>query len=133
MAGRTYCLDSDVVILHLRNAKRGATVTANLEALARSGTLVCSTLTIGEVLQGLRPGEERPTRAFLSVLEAYPVDRAVAERGAEIVRELRTRGKTLGLADALIAATCLEHDLALVTMNLRDFTQVAGLSVQAVP
>src|SRR5438067_1193849 len=33
----------------------------------------------------------------------------------------------LFLADALIAATCLEHDLTLVTYNVKDFTFIGGL------
>ena len=36
------------------------------------------------------------------------------------------RGAPLNTADELIAATALEHDLALVTRNTRDF---AGLGV----
>lgn len=77
MAAKAYCLDSDVVIWHLRNTKRRSTVTAFLESLARSGRLVCSTLTVAEVLQGTRPDEEARTRNFLGALE----DRAVQSNG----------------------------------------------------
>ena len=44
-----------------------------------------------------------------------------------IVRNLRAKGRTLHLADALIAATCLVHDLVIVTLNAKDFSQVDGL------
>jgi len=45
-----------------------------------------------------------------------------AERGGESRREHR-----LALPDALIAATALEHGLALLTRNVRHFEPVAGL------
>jgi predicted nucleic acid-binding protein len=35
--------------------------------------------------------------------------------------ELARRGVTIGLADAVIGATALEHGLALVTDNRKDF------------
>jgi predicted nucleic acid-binding protein len=31
-------------------------------------------------------------------------------------------GRTIKIADGLIAATALEHDLTLVTRNVKDFT-----------
>ena len=39
---------------------------------------------------------------------------------------LRQRRK-MSLGDAIIAATALEHDLTLVTRNLKDFRWIAGL------
>jgi predicted nucleic acid-binding protein len=50
------------------------------------------------------------------------VDRAIAERAGRLRRELG-----VALADALIAATALEHGLALATRNLRDFQHVPKL------
>ena len=38
--------------------------------------------------------------------------------------ESQLRGKTLPLADGLIAATALEHDLTLVTRNTKDFSDL---------
>lgn len=133
MAAKAHCLDSDVVIWHLRNTKRRSAVTAFLESLARSGPLICSTLTVAEVLQGTRPNEEARTRAFLAALEDRAVDREVAERAADIVREARAKGRTMGLADALIAATCLIEGLELVTLNVRDFSHVPGLVLVSPP
>jgi predicted nucleic acid-binding protein len=45
----------------------------------------------------------------------------------EAVRLRQTR--KMGLADALIAATALVHELPLVTRNTRDFSWIDGLTV----
>jgi predicted nucleic acid-binding protein len=42
--------------------------------------------------------------------------------------ERHLRGTPLNMADGLIAATALEHDLTLVTRNVRDFANL-GLVV----
>jgi predicted nucleic acid-binding protein len=49
------------------------------------------------------------------------------------VRDLRFRGMTLGLADAIIAATCLIHGLTLVTYNVADFEKIPGLAFETLP
>jgi len=101
--------------------------------LVGAGALACSTISIAEVEQGVRRGEEDRTRAFLRSLDARGVDRAVAERAGEIVRDLRFRGITMGLADALIAATCLVYHLTLVTLNVgADFEKVPDLVLEQV-
>jgi predicted nucleic acid-binding protein len=129
----SYCIDSDVLIWHLRSGDRQKVVEQHLVRLATAGTLSCSMLSVAEVEQGVRRGEEEKTRALLRSLEAHPVDRATAERAGEIVRELRSRGLTVGLADAIIAATCIIHGLTLVTYNVADFEKIPGLAIETVP
>ncbi len=128
-----YCLDSDVIIWHLRKGTRQSEITAYLKTLAQSGPLACSVMTVAEVEQGARPNEFTKTRALLRGLACYPVGREVAERAGEIVRDHRAQGRTILLFDALIGATCIENNLTLVTLNVRDFNKMAGLAIQVVP
>ena len=58
-----------------------------------------------------------------------PVDRAVAERAAQLRAQARHAGHTLHLADALIAGTAIVHNLILATRNVKDF---AALDVDVV-
>jgi predicted nucleic acid-binding protein len=132
MATDAYCLDSDLLIWHLRAGKR-PDISAHLEVLAERGALMISALSVAEVEQGVRPGEEERTRLLLRALPVVAVDRDVAEKAGELVRQLRGRRETLGLADAVIAATCLLHGLSLVTLNVRHFSQVADLALEVVP
>jgi hypothetical protein len=57
-------------------------------------------------------------------MKILPLDDAVAERAIALRQERR-----MGLADAIIAATALEHNLSLVTRNEEDFKHVTGLRV----
>ena len=62
-------------------------------------------------------------RRLLAGMTEIAVDRRVADRAGILRRE--TSG--LRLPDALIAASALEHGLALVTKNQRDFKRVPAL------
>lgn len=65
---------------------------------------------------------ERWIRDFVAdCCEVIPVTAAVARRCAELRASLRQRGHLRTQADMLIAATAYEHDLSLVTRNVRDF------------
>ncbi|MDD2742344.1 MAG: PIN domain-containing protein, partial [Rhodocyclaceae bacterium] len=52
------------------------------------------------------------------------VDAAVADRWGRLVA---ATGRPLPAIDSLLAATALEHDLVLITRNVKDF---AGLPVE---
>ena len=54
-------------------------------------------------------------------LETYDVARPIAERAGLLRRTWAARGRTLALADLLIASTALELGLGLVTDNAKDF------------
>jgi predicted nucleic acid-binding protein len=132
MAANTFCVDSDVLIWHLRAGSRPQ-VSSHLQALAGRGAVMTTAISVAEVEQGVRSGEEDRTRRLLRALPVIAIDRDVAERAGELVRSLRSRGETLGLADALIASACLVHELTLVTLNVRHFAKVPGLLVEILP
>ena len=69
----------------------------------------------------MRVGEEKRTEAFLSSLDCYPITAAIARRAGSLKSAWAQKGKTLSLADMIVAATALEHGLALMTDNRKDF------------
>ncbi len=102
-----------------------------------ASSLFVSVVTIGEIRKGLivlPPGRRR------SELETWfhtdlliwfgnrilPVTPAVADRWGVLDGQCQLRGTPLNTADGMIAATAIEHDLSVVTRNVRDF---AGLGV----
>ncbi len=61
--------------------------------------------------------------------ERLPVTPAITLRATALMESL-TLSHGLGMGDALIAATALEHDLPLLTANFKHFIPVEGLSVE---
>ena len=50
-----------------------------------------------------------------------PVTERIAEQWGILAGECQMKVRGLAVADGLIAATALEHDLTIVTRNVRDF------------
>jgi len=73
---------------------------------------------------GIRSSLERSCSPA-AIPRSREFDRTIAERGGAL---RRTFG--MGAADALIAATALEHGLQLTTRNVRDFKKIPGLRLR---
>ena len=113
-----FLLDSDVIIWHLRGRKE---VTEMLRDLQKSGLPSCSALSVLEVQLGVKKGEEEKTDRFLRSLRIFNVDMEIANKAAHLIREYKLKGITLDLPDAIIASTCILHDLILVTYNTKHY------------
>lgn len=87
---------------------------------------VISAVTVMELyaLSGMSPEEERRIDEAVQHLNIVPVDIFIAKR-AGILARTRKRGK----ADLIIAATALELNIPLLTNNIRDFKNIAGLKL----
>jgi len=57
-----------------------------------------------------------------------PVDRSIADRWGVLRAEAESKGRPLPVVDGLLAATALEHGLAIVSRNVAHFACV-GLAV----
>ncbi len=109
-------LDTDVLIDHMRGRRHLTTAATAVSVVTRSE---------------LFAGDERHEAAVEELLrdcEEIDVDPVIARRAGRIKRQTDLR-----IADALIAATALEHGLPLMTRNRRHFDRVAGLRLQAPP
>lgn len=61
-------------------------------------------------------------------LHCVPWEASTGLRWAELLATLRAAGRAMPIKDSLIAATALSHDLAVATLNRRDF-EAAGVTV----
>ena len=80
-----------------------------------------SALSVLEVQLGVKKGEEEKTDRFLKSLRIFDVNMEIANHAAGLIREYRTKGVTVDLPDAIIASTCILHDLILVTYNTKHY------------
>lgn len=97
-----------------------------------SEQLFFSVISLAEICKGISKLPESKKRAQLqawldSTLRPWfagrilPVTEPIAERMGQWAGEGEARGRTIKIADGMIAATALERDLTLVTRNVKDF------------
>jgi len=108
-----------VLIDVLRAQKNRRSLLAELVAAGQ--VLATATINIAEVYAGMRLSEAARTEALLIGLDCYPMTGAIARRAGVLKRTWAQKGRTLSLADMIVAATALEHGLSLMTDNRKDF------------
>ena len=135
-----FLVDTNVLSEFSRKGGPDQRVKSWLKAAA-PGSLYVSILTLAEIRRGIEllpPSKRRDQlEQWLDteLLESFdpanvlPVTRAIGDRWAALSARAQERGIQPAVIDGLVAATALEHDLAVVTRNVKDF---AGLGVDIV-
>lgn len=91
-----------------------------------------STITYLELAQGCRSKAElqRAKRGLaMQQTQILPLTPAISERAMALIDQ-HALSDGLQLADALIAATALEHKLNLLTGNTKHFTAIGDLKIE---
>ena len=112
-------LDTSVLIDALRSRP---TRRAWLAELVRNGhSLETCALNVAEVYVGMRTEEEDRTEAFLGSLICHPITANTGRRAGRLKNQWARKGRTLALADTIVAAVAIERKCILVTDNRKDF------------
>lgn len=112
-------LDSSVLIDLLRN--RGNRRKSVAELVRAGHSLSTSAINVAEIYAGMRDDERDRTDELMSALECIPISAPAGKMAGDLKRQWARRGRTLTLADTLVAATALAHGCSLATDNRKDF------------
>jgi len=122
----SYLVDANV----LSEATRPDPDPQILEWLHRhEAEVVVDPVILGEIRFGIlllrrsarRERLERWFDAGIRRIHCVPWDAATGMRWAQLLADLRARGRAMPVKDSLIAATALTHGFPLATLNRRDF------------
>ena len=129
-----YLIDTDWATDHLRQV---GTVSRRWEDLAPEG-LALSIVSLAEIYEGVYYSPD-PARSeevlnqFLDPdLEILTIDKETCQLFGRERGRLRQQGMSIGDMDLFIAATCLQHNLTLLSNNRRHFELVDGLEIISV-
>jgi predicted nucleic acid-binding protein len=108
--------------------EQGADVDRIADAL-RSGSLVFPPVVMTEVLSEPRLSE--PLQRNIPEIQLLDVADGYWHRAGETRKALKSRGLRAKTADALIAQSCIDHDIALITRDtdFRHFAKHCGLKL----
>jgi tRNA(fMet)-specific endonuclease VapC len=123
--------DTDVLIDYLAGVPA---IKNELMRYIDSDRLWTTAVSCFELLSGAEEGNRgNSVRLLVDSLSVLPLDRAAAQRAANVRRHLDRAGQAIGMADSLIAGIALLHDLPLFTRNRGHFSRVPGLMLVTIP
>jgi len=106
---------------------------AAIQALKKAEYIAVNTVILGELLAGFRGGsKEKQNRKELDAffdsprVDLLPIDDGTAEFYAQIFAELKEKGRPIPTNDLWLAASALQHGLALATYD-SHFSNIIGL------
>lgn len=110
--------DTDVLIDHLR----GESVTIDLLQTLKNQVdfLSISTITLAEIEAGIKPRERDLVETLLRFFHKLPVTEDIARKAGNYKQSFG-RSHSVGLPDALIAATAFVHKIPLYTLNSKHY------------
>ncbi|MGA7497278.1 MAG: PIN domain-containing protein [Isosphaeraceae bacterium] len=95
------------------------------------GVLTLSVITMLEIVKGCQQAQATGRmQRFLNAVaqeEVLSLEAPAAELAGRIAGDLDRTGQTIGMADPIIAAIALEHNLELVTGNAAHFQRIVRL------
>lgn len=96
-------------------------------------SIFLSAITVGELTKGVALLPEGHRKQALNIWlsgltqsfadRILPIGKETADIWGKLTARAQHQGKTIPVADGLIAATALQHGLSVVTRNTRDFIQ----------
>lgn len=117
-----YLIDTNIFIAILKGD-------AKLKSFIESLSCSLDTTVYAELIQGSKDKiEVQKIEKYLTRFELIHFDRNISQKTIELIR-VYSKSHNLMFGDAVIAATCLENDLTLVSYNDKDFRFIKGLKI----
>lgn len=119
-----YLLDTNFVINYFKGIFKGEA--GKFTDSVINDTTFISIITRMELLSWklLKAKDEEVINEFISDSIVFSLEETIVKKTISL-----RKVNTIKLPDAIIAATAIVHDLQLITHNLKDFTNIPGLTV----
>ncbi|MFB6158191.1 MAG: type II toxin-antitoxin system VapC family toxin [Candidatus Nanohalobium sp.] len=123
-----YLIDTDWAVDYLKG------VDEKVKFLQSHEELYISTLTVGELVEGIEDSSSREQRMnsledFLSGITVLAFTKQIGVEFGKIRNKLRKEGEMIGDIDTMIGATGKTHDLEILTDNKQHFQKINGIQI----
>jgi tRNA(fMet)-specific endonuclease VapC len=128
--------DSSVLVYLERNLQQVEKIIAGRE----NEPFGISVITVSELLHGVHRADSEKRRlkreAFVEriveLFPIYPFDLAASRIYARIWANLARKGVTIGSHDLMIGATCISLGFSIITLDVRDFEKIPGITIEKI-
>lgn len=118
-------VDTGIFIDHLRSKAKTNTV---LYQIFERDDLYVSSVTLYELMAGATTQQKKEDIFLItSNFEVLDFSEAIAYKAAEIYQQLKKENLLIEFRDIFIAATCLNYDFPVLTLNKKHFQRIKEL------
>lgn len=128
MESSVICLDTSVLIEYFRKEKKQRSLFYKLAQSYKH--FAVSAVTEYEVFSGCNESQEQFWEEFFLRLTVLPFKSSTSRIASEVFKELKRANKLIEIPDILIAATAMDNNLVLATLNTKDFERINGLKIK---
>jgi predicted nucleic acid-binding protein len=120
--------DTGIFIEHLRSKNKLSTT---LYKISENKSLYISSVTLYELYMGATTeAKQRDVKLIIGNFTILPFTDVIATRAAMLYHHLRLSNKMIEFRDLFIAATCITHELPIVTLNKKKhFDRIDELEI----
>jgi predicted nucleic acid-binding protein len=112
-------IDTNVLIDAVRGRRGRAELLSGL--LEQQARLCTCAIVVAEIYSGVHAPELAAMDEWLATFEFLPTTSETARMAGRMRKRYSDKGHALDVADALIAAVAISHNVHLVTANRKDF------------
>lgn len=125
-------IDTDILSYYMRGVPE--VVSEGRKYLKQFGSFAFSTLTVFEILKGLRKKKllekELLFQAHVAKHDVLALDYSIMDTAASLLVDLEEKGTPIAHGDLFIASTALTYGLILVTNNTAHYSKIKGLELE---
>jgi tRNA(fMet)-specific endonuclease VapC len=122
-----YLLDTNILIGYFRKNEKFLKI---INELTKKGEIFISQITRLEMIKGMRKNEIQKTFYLLNVIcKTINLTSSTMSVAEDIILNLKMNDIIIDIGDAIIAASAIEDDLTLFTMNLKHFEKIKNLKI----
>lgn len=129
---KSYFLDTSIIIDYLRGKEKAVNLINSLDGKITSSYLCLAELFEGVYFSNNKKVESIIVQFFSGLNTTYGIESEIAKKFGFIRQQLRKKGDMIEDIDIFIAATCLVHDLYLVTLNIKHFSKIKELKINEI-
>ncbi len=127
MESRGILIDTSIVIEYLRSTKREKT---NFIQLFKQYDIFLSVISVFELFNGAKDqNKKQDIDIIIGAINIQNFTIETAKISSEIYRNLRKQNKIIEFRDILIAATSIQYNMPIATLNIKHFERIENLQI----
>ena len=129
MADKVILVDTSILIDYYRKTNKENSAWIGL--IDRGYEFAVSAITKYELYSGATQSQIEFWNSIFVAIPVIPFDASCVDTAVQINSALKRKRKQIDLADLFIAATAMNQNLSIATLNKKHFDRIDGLSIVA--